>query len=597
MKAIILQGGWQGHDPKPISQRFKKLLESEGFSVDVYDNLAKFAKVDLSGYALIVPLWTMAEHKKINSKVVNNVTKAVFAGAGIASCHGGIIDAFRQNTNWQFMTGAQWVYHGAQRDYVIKYDESNIFTDGLDEISVHSEQYYIHIDPCCKVYAHSDYPNGDEKTVGNGEYTMPAIYTKNYGKGKVFVTTFAHKNKEFDEQPQMLEIMRRGFMWAANEQVVPKKATFDEQKITASYNDNLKKVPRVEGKLNVGVVGCGNISKIYFKNLTTVFKNTNVVACCDMDEAKLKHAKDTYNIPKAYNNVDDILADKDIDVILNITFPKAHHDVCKRALLAGKHVYVEKPFSMSKEQGDELVALAKEKSLYIGGAPDTFLGAGIQTAKNAIDNNVIGKVVAGTAFMVSHGHESWHPSPEFYYEKGGGPLLDMGPYYITALVALLGKVKRVVAINKASFAERTITSKPKYGKKIPVETPTHISALLEFECGAVITLIMSFDVHAHHLPKLEVYGSEGSMTIPDPNTFGGEVTINMHGKKSKSILPSKRNTRVFDKITRVDGYSSNSRGLGLSNMINAILTKTEAQASGDLANHVLSVMMDILACE
>lgn len=260
-----------------------------------------------------------------------------------------------------------------------------------------------------------------------------------------------------------------------------------------------------------------------------------------------------------------MLQDKDIDIVLNITVPKGHYEICKKCLIAGKHVYVEKPFSLNIREGQELVKLAEQLNLYIGGAPDTFLGVGIQTAINAIDNNMIGKVVAGTAFMACHGHESWHPAPDFYYQEGGGPLLDMGPYYITALVALLGPVSSVMGSANISFDTRKITSKPKEGQSIKVETPTHISANLQFASGAMITLLMSFDVYAHNLPIIELYGSEGSLSTPAPNSFSGEVKLNVKGEEAivRKLKPPFISKQQFKAIQNVKGYNDNSRGLGL----------------------------------
>lgn len=263
------------------------------------------------------------------------------------------------------------------------------------------------------------------------------------------------------------------------------------------------------------------------------------------------------------------------------------------ALTHGKHAYVEKPLSLSIEQGKELVALAGEKGLYIGGAPDTFLGAGIQTAIAAIDKGLIGRPIAGTAFMTCRGHESWHPAPEFYYEVGGGPMLDMGPYYVTALVSMLGPVESVKGYAEISFPERTITSKPQYGKVIKVETPTHIAGLIKFKNGAIITIITSFDIHAANLPVIEIYGSDATLTVPDPNGFGGNVTVTSKAK-TKSFLLFINKNKQFHKIPLVEGYTQNSRGLGLSDMASAILGKRDARATATMTCHVLDVMLGIL---
>jgi len=329
--------------------------------------------------------------------------------------------------------------------------------------------------------------------------------------------------------------------------------------------------------MNIGIVGCGNISDIYLKNLTTVFENTKVYAVCDLDAAKADAQAQKYQIAKILT-LEEMLADPEIDIILNITTPKTHYEICKKALLGGKHVYVEKPLSISYCQGKELLTIAKEKGLYIGGAPDTFLGAGIQTAIRLIKNGAIGKPVGGAAYMMCSGHESWHPSPEFYYDIGGGPLFDMGPYYLTALVRLLGPVKSVFAVGTKAFEERTITSKPKYGQKMPVKVDTHNVGILTFENGAVVTLVTSFDVIAHSMPNIELYGSEGSLKVPDPNCFGGSVQLATRGE------------RQYTEVPLISKYSANSRGIGISEMILAIEEGRIHNASGELALHVLEIM-------
>lgn len=329
--------------------------------------------------------------------------------------------------------------------------------------------------------------------------------------------------------------------------------------------------------MKIGIVGCGNISDIYLKNLTTVFENTEVYSVCDVDETKANAQAQKYNVAKV-QTFEQMLTDPKIDIILNITTPKNHFEICKKALLAGKHVYVEKPLCVSYDEGKQLLSVAKEKGLYIGSAPDTFLGAGIQTAINLIKTGAIGKPVGGAAYMMCSGHESWHPSPEFYYDIGGGPLFDMGPYYITALVRMLGPVKSVYAVGTRAFDERTITSEQKYGQKIPVRVDTHNVGILSFENGAVVTLVTSFDVIKHSMPKIEIYGSDGSINVPDPNKFGGPVTI------------ATREQKQFTEVSLISEYSDNYRGIGISEMITAIEEGRMNNASGSLALHVVEIM-------
>jgi len=329
-------------------------------------------------------------------------------------------------------------------------------------------------------------------------------------------------------------------------------------------------------KYGVGVIGCGNISDIYLTNIKDKFINLELIACADINSEKAQSQGEKYGIPAL--TVDEILENKDIDIILNITIPKAHRSVCEAALNAGKHVYVEKPLSLTVEDGKFLVDLAKKKNLRIGAAPDTFLGGGIQTCIKMIQDGWIGEVIGANAFLTCHGHESWHPDPEFYYEVGGGPMYDMGPYYLTALAKLVGPIKTVAGMTKKSFETRTITSSKKYGKVIPVEIPTHITALLEFENGAIGHLITSFDVWGAELPRIEIYGTKGTISVPDPNTFGGPVKLLTHADKTFKEVPV-----LFD-------YTENSRGIGISNMAKAIENNTSHEASGDLAFHVLEVM-------
>ncbi len=334
-------------------------------------------------------------------------------------------------------------------------------------------------------------------------------------------------------------------------------------------------------KVKVGVIGCGNISGIYLKNLSQRFEILEVAACADLVmERALARAKE-FNIPKACC-VDELLADSEIDIVVNLTIPKAHAQVCIAALEAGKNVYVEKPLAITREEGKRILDIARAKGLLVGCAPDTFLGAGLQTCRKLIDDGWIGEPIAATAFMVCHGHESWHPDPEFYYHVGGGPMFDMGPYYLTALVSLMGPIKRVTASARITFPERTITSQPKYGTKIKVETPTHIAGVMDFENGAVGTIVTSFDVWSANLPRIEIYGSEGSMSVPDPNGFGGPVLIRRQEASEWSEIP----------LTH--GYADNSRGIGVADMAYALLSGRPHRANGEMAYHVLDVMQGFL---
>lgn len=333
-------------------------------------------------------------------------------------------------------------------------------------------------------------------------------------------------------------------------------------------------------KVKVGIIGCGNISGIYLENCTQTFEILEVVACADLVHERAEAKAEEFGIKAC--SVDELLLDPKIQIVLNLTIPKAHAEVSLAALEAGKHVYVEKPLAVTREDGQRVLALAKSKGLLVGGAPDTFLGAGLQTCRKLIDDGWIGEPVAATAFMTCPGHESWHPDPEFYYEIGGGPMLDMGPYYLTALISLLGPVRRVTGSARITFPERVITSPPKYGKRIKVETPTHIAGLLDFQNGAIGTIITSFDVWSAKLPWIEVYGSEGTLRVPDPNTFGGPVYIRRHDASEWTEIPF------------THGYSDNSRGIGVADMAYALSTGKLHRANGEMAYHVLDIMHGFL---
>jgi predicted dehydrogenase len=325
------------------------------------------------------------------------------------------------------------------------------------------------------------------------------------------------------------------------------------------------------------MIGCGNISGIYLENLTNLFSNTELAACADLIAERAREAAQSYNVPRACS-VEELLADPDIELVLNLTIPKAHAEVCLSALEAGKHVYTEKPLAIERKHGREVLEAAQASGLLVGGAPDTFLGGGIRTCRKLIDEGIIGETLSAAAFMTTPGHERWHPDPEFYYQKGGGPVLDMGPYYLSALVYLMGPIKRVTCFARASYPERTITSEPKCGQRIPVEVSTHMSGALEFASGALGTIMMSFDVWGANLPFIEVYGSEGSLSVPDPNTFDGPVRL------------LEKNQEEWREIPLAFGYTDNSRGLGVADMADAIVSGRKPRAGIDLTFHVLDIM-------
>jgi len=328
--------------------------------------------------------------------------------------------------------------------------------------------------------------------------------------------------------------------------------------------------------VKVGVVGCGNISPIYLKNGKRL-EAIEIVACADLIMERARSRAEEFGVPRACT-VDELLADPEIQIVLNLTTPNAHAEVALAALQAGKSVYNEKPLAIRREDAKRMLEIAAEKGLRVGGAPDTFLGGGIQTCRKLIADGWIGEPVAATAFMIGHGHESWHPDPEFYYKVGGGPMFDMGPYYLTALVNLVGPVRRVTGATRITFPQRTITSQPKYGTVIDVEVPTHIVGVLEFANDAIGTIITSFDVWGGRLPRIEIYGSRGSLSVPDPNTFGGPVRLLRAG------------SREWEDVPLAYGYTENSRGLGVADMASALVSGRKHRASGELTYHVLDIM-------
>lgn len=328
--------------------------------------------------------------------------------------------------------------------------------------------------------------------------------------------------------------------------------------------------------VNVGVIGCGNISGIYLE-AGQKFDILNIVACADIELARAEAQAAKYGIPRACS-VAELLADPTIELVINLTIPAAHGDVALAALEAGKSVYNEKPLAIERADAQRMLALAAEKGLRVGCAPDTFLGGGLQTCRALIDAGVIGVPVAATAFMMSHGPEGWHPNPDFFYQRGAGPMFDMGPYYLTALVSLLGPVQRVTGSARVLFAERKITSQPLSGTMIKVNTPTHVAGLLEFASGPVATLITSFDVWHADLPRIEIYGSLGTLSVPDPNTFGGPVRVRLAGEQA------------WHEGEITHGYTANSRGLGVADMAYGLRTGRAHRASGALAYHVLDLM-------
>lgn len=327
--------------------------------------------------------------------------------------------------------------------------------------------------------------------------------------------------------------------------------------------------------VGVGIIGCGNISAAYLKAAPN-FPILDIVAVADlnMDAARAKASE----FGTSAVEVDALLADPAIELVLNLTIPQAHVPVGLNVLEAGKHVYSEKPLAVTFEDGQRLVAKGRETGLLVGCAPDTFLGGAHQTCRNLVDSGIIGEPVGGSAYFMCPGHERWHPNPAFYYQAGGGPMLDMGPYYITDLVNIFGPVTRVNGMASMLRKSRPIGSEPLKGQMIDVEVPTHIAGMLEFANGAIVQITMSFDVAGHKHTPIELYGTKGSLLVPDPNHFGGEIESRQTGEDWKSHP------------IEMPYWDGNFRSIGLADMAHAIRSGRPHRASAELALHALEVM-------
>ena len=334
--------------------------------------------------------------------------------------------------------------------------------------------------------------------------------------------------------------------------------------------------------IKIGIVGCGNISAAYLRTAQT-FRILEAVACADMIPSRAAARAEEFGVPKA-PAVEALLADPDVQIVVNLTTPQAHADVSLDAIAAGKHVYSEKPLAVTRADGQRILAAARSKGVRVGCAPGTFLGGGLQTCRKLIDGGAIGRPVACAAFMMSHGHESWHPDPAYYYKFGAGPMFDMGPYYLTALTTLLGPVRRVTGSAGIQIGERTITSQPHHGEKIVVETPDHVAGTIEFASGAIGTIITTFATWHSQLPRIEIYGTEGTLSVPDPNTLGGPVRLCPAGKREWTDVP----------LSHGHADGRNMWGIGVADMAHAITSGRAHRASGEQAYHVLEMMQGFL---
>ncbi len=332
----------------------------------------------------------------------------------------------------------------------------------------------------------------------------------------------------------------------------------------------------VVAKMKVAIAGCGNIMPAYVRGCR-MWEALELVACSDAIPEKAEAAAREHGIPRAIPAAA-LNTDPGIDIVINLTPPGAHAEVTLAAIAGGKHVQSEKPLAITREDGAAILRAAAEQGVRIGCAPDTILGGGLQTARKLLDEGAIGTPVGATAFMLRHGPEDWHPNPDFFYQRGAGPIFDMGPYYLTALVMLLGPVRRATASTRITFPERIITNpRQRTGEKIPVQVPTHAAAVLDFAAGPVVTVILSFDVWASTLPHIEIFGSEGTMVVPDPNTFGGPVMVRRFDEEVWTEAPIPFSQELW-------------RGIGAADMAHAIQSGRPHRTSGELAYHVLDLM-------
>ncbi len=343
----------------------------------------------------------------------------------------------------------------------------------------------------------------------------------------------------------------------------------------------------------VGIMGAGNISAAYLR-LAPLFKNLDVRAVADIIPEAAKKRAEEYGVRA--QTPDELLKNSEVDVIVNLTIPSTHFQVTKDILSAGKHAYSEKPFVLSVEEGIQIKALADEHKLKVGSAPDTFLGGAHQQVRSIIDSGKLGKIASGTMHVMSRGMEHWHPNPDFFFQPGGGPILDMGPYYVTDLISLVGPVKRVTAFTGKAREEREVTTEgsPFQGTKIKVNTPTTIHAILEFHNGAIITLGASWDVSSNGHHNIELYGTEGSVYVPDPNFFNGDVTITDRAGTKEKVAAWDHPFGVANQDLDKPAPRANYRNAGLADMMDSIETGKAARCGLDVALHAVDVLTSIL---
>lgn len=351
-------------------------------------------------------------------------------------------------------------------------------------------------------------------------------------------------------------------------------------------------------KVKVGIIGCGVISNTYIRDIQKFYDRLELCACADVNGELAKQHAEKYGIPTGCTT-EELLAMEEIEIVVNLTPPKLHTVLNRQILQAGKHVFCEKPFALTVEEAEEILGLAQERGLLVCSAPDTFLGSSLQTCKKLLEDGWIGKPLYVTANMMSNGVETWHPAPGNFYQEGAGPLYDMGPYYFTALAALLGPVKRVSAFAATGFPVRKIFAGPDKGKELQVETPTHYSGIAELENGVLVSLNISFDIWHSNLPMFEIYGTEGTLEVPDPNMSGGRPRVYRKERTLDALYCDSEETKEkLGKSQEVPelypDIGSYTRGIGVLDMAYAIREKRTPRTEARLACHVIEAITGMM---
>lgn len=351
-------------------------------------------------------------------------------------------------------------------------------------------------------------------------------------------------------------------------------------------------------RVNVGIIGCGVISNTYIRDIQKYYSALHLCACADVNREIARRHAEKYGIEEGCT-VEELLAKKEIEIVVNLTPPQFHTEINKKILEAGKHVFCEKPFALTVEEAEEILDLAKEKGLLVGSAPDTFMGASLQTCRKLLEDGWIGKPLYVTANMMSSGVETWHPNPGAFYKNGAGPLYDMGPYYLTALIALLGPISRVSAFSGKGFSKRRVYTGPDRGTEIPVETPTHYSGIAELKNGVIVSMNFSFDIWKSNLPMFEIYGTEGTLEVPDPNMSGGIPKVYRKERSLNVLYNENEGQKKLQGISAelpelYADVGTYTRGIGVLEMACAIRDKRKPRVSAEMAYHVVEAITGMM---